>query len=130
MRRRSHYWRDTAIIFTMDDYGGWRDHVPAPRQYGGSAAAPYGLGFRLPLLIISPYAKPGFIFKEVSEQASIAKFIETVFPREHYAQRSGSRRPTRSGQRFTGRFRLRSDSARPARAQSALLFLGGTDCLA
>jgi len=76
---QSDYWKDTAIIITMDDYGGWRDHVPPPRQYGGSASAPYGLGFRLPLLIISPYAKPGFIFKEVSEQASIAKFIETVF---------------------------------------------------
>jgi phospholipase C len=63
----------------MDDFGGWRDHVPPPRQYGGSATSPYGLGFRLPLLILSPYAKPGFVFKEVSEQASIAKFIETVF---------------------------------------------------
>ncbi|HEX3773504.1 MAG TPA: alkaline phosphatase family protein, partial [Polyangiaceae bacterium] len=76
---QSDYWQNTAIIFTMDDYGGWRDHVPPPRQYGGTAGQPYGLGFRLPLLVISPYAKPGFIFKEVSEQASIAKFIETVF---------------------------------------------------
>ena len=35
--------------------------------------------FRLPLLVISPYAKPGFVFKEVSEQASIPRFIERVF---------------------------------------------------
>jgi phospholipase C len=76
---QSSYWADTAVIFTMDDFGGWWDHVPPPRQYGGTAAAPYGLGFRLPLLIISPYAKPGFIFKEVSEQASIARFVERVF---------------------------------------------------
>jgi phospholipase C len=76
---QSDYWQDTAILFTMDDFGGWYDHVPPPRQYGGSAAAPYGLGFRLPLLVISPYAKPGFIFKEVAEQASIARFIEKVF---------------------------------------------------
>jgi phospholipase C len=34
---------------------------------------------RLPLLVISPYARPGFVFKEVSEQASIARFIERVF---------------------------------------------------
>jgi phospholipase C len=53
---QSDYWKDTAIIFTMDDFGGWYDHVPPPRQYGGTAAAPYGLGFRLPILIISPYA--------------------------------------------------------------------------
>jgi phospholipase C len=76
---RSAYWKDTAILFTMDDFGGWHDHVAPPRQYGGSASAPYGLGFRLPLLVISPYAKPGFIFREPSEQASIARFIERVF---------------------------------------------------
>jgi phospholipase C len=72
-------WSSTAILFTMDDFGGWYDHVPPPRQYGGDAQNPYGLGFRLPLIVISPYAKPGFVFKEVSEQASIPRFIETIF---------------------------------------------------
>jgi phospholipase C len=76
---QSDYWKDTAIIFTMDDFGGWYDHVPPPRQDGCSKTAPYGLGFRLPLLIISPYAKPGFVFKEQAEHASIARFIEKVF---------------------------------------------------
>ena len=76
---QSEYWKDTAIIFTMDDFGGWYDHVPPPRQYGGDAQHPYGLGLRLPLLIISPYAKPGFVFKETADQASIARFVERVF---------------------------------------------------
>jgi len=76
---QSPYWKDTAILFTMDDFGGWYDHVPPPRQYGGSAAAPYGLGLRLPLLVISPYARPGFVFKEVADHASIARFLERVF---------------------------------------------------
>jgi phospholipase C len=76
---QSDYWNSTAVIFTMDDFGGWYDHVPPPRQYGGSADAPYGLGFRLPLLIISPFAKPGFVFKEVADQASIARFVERAF---------------------------------------------------
>ena len=75
----SPYWQDTAILFTMDDFGGWYDHVKPPRQYGMDPAHPYGLGFRLPLLIISPYAKPGFVFHEVAEQASIPRFIERVF---------------------------------------------------
>jgi phospholipase C len=75
----SKYWKDTAIIFTMDDFGGWYDHVKPPRQYGCDPKDPYGLGFRLPLIVISPYAKPGFVFKEVSEQASIAAFIEKIF---------------------------------------------------
>ncbi len=75
----SDLWKDTAIIFTMDDFGGWYDHVTPPRRYGMDPAnAPYGLGFRLPLIIISPYAKPG-IFHEVAEQASIPRFIERVF---------------------------------------------------
>ena len=73
-------WKDTAIIFTMDDFGGWYDHVTPPRQYGcDPTGAPYGLGFRVPLIVISPYAKPGYIFHEQAEQASIARFIEKVF---------------------------------------------------
>ena len=75
----SDYWKDTVVLFTMDDFGGWYDHVPPPRQYGCDPKAPYGLGFRVPLIIISPYAKPGFIFKETAEHASIAHFIEKIF---------------------------------------------------
>jgi phospholipase C len=76
---QSDYWKDTAIIFTMDDFGGWYDHVAPPRQYGCDAQHPYGLGFRLPLIVISPYAKPGYVFKENAEQASIPKFILKTF---------------------------------------------------
>ncbi len=75
----SKYWKDTAILFTMDDFGGWYDHVVPPRKYGCDPQKPYGLGFRVPLIVISPYAKPGFVFKEVSEQASIPRFIEEIF---------------------------------------------------
>jgi phospholipase C len=76
---QSPLWADTAILFTMDDFGGWYDHVAPPRQYGCDPAHPYGLGFRLPLIVISPYAKAGYVMHEVAEQASIPKFIETVF---------------------------------------------------
>ncbi len=76
---QSDYWSKSAILFTMDDFGGWADHVPPPRQYGCDPTHPYGLGFRLPLIVISPYAKPGYIFKEISEQASVPRFIEKVF---------------------------------------------------
>jgi phospholipase C len=79
MVMQSPYWADTAILFTMDDFGGWYDHVPLPRQYGGSTTDPYGLGFRLPLIVISPYARPEFIFKDVAEQSSIERFIERAF---------------------------------------------------
>ncbi len=71
---QSPLWKDTVIFFTMDDFGGWYDHVPPPRQYGCDPATPYGLGFRLPLVVMSPYVKPG-VYKNVAEQASIVKFI-------------------------------------------------------
>jgi phospholipase C len=74
----SNYWSDTVIFFSMDDFGGWYDHVPPPRQYGCDAQHPYGLGFRLPLIIMSPYVKQG-VYKNVAEQASIPRFIERIF---------------------------------------------------
>jgi phospholipase C len=83
MLMNSPYWSDTAILITWDDFGGWYDHVLPPRQYGGAPGAPYGLGFRVPLLIVSPYAKPGYILHEQAEQASIARFIEKVFGATH-----------------------------------------------
>jgi len=83
MIMNSAYWQDTAILFTMDDFGGWYDHVPPPRQDGCNPAQPFGLGFRLPLIVISPYAKPGYIFHEDAEQASIPRFIEKVVGATH-----------------------------------------------
>lgn len=75
---QSPLWKDTVIFFTMDDFGGWYDHVPPPRQYGCDATSPYGLGFRLPLIVMSPYVKQG-VYKNVGEQASIVKFILEAF---------------------------------------------------
>jgi phospholipase C len=75
---QSKYWKETAVIFTMDDFGGWYDHVAPPRQYGCDAQNPYGLGFRLPLLVISPWVKPG-VYSKVAEQASIPAFLLKVF---------------------------------------------------
>jgi phospholipase C len=76
---KSDYWKNTAILITMDDFGGWYDHVAPPRQYGGDEQHPYGLGMRLPLIIVSPYARPHYVFKQNAEQASIPRFIERVF---------------------------------------------------
>jgi phospholipase C len=72
------WWR-TAILLTYDDFGGWYDHVAPPKQYGCDHQTPYGLGFRLPAIFISPWARPGFVMKSVAQQASIPKFIEAIF---------------------------------------------------
>jgi phospholipase C len=72
-------WSKTAILMTWDDFGGWYDHVAPPVQYGCDGQTPYGLGFRLPLIIVSPYTKPGSVYKNVAQHASVPKFIEKVF---------------------------------------------------
>ena len=51
----SQYWSSSAIIIVWDDWGGWYDHVPPPQlDYAG-------LGFRVPMILVSPYAKQGYI---------------------------------------------------------------------
>jgi phospholipase C len=70
---QSSYWNSTAILFTWDDYGGWYDHVAPPR------IDKYGYGFRVPMLVISPYARPGYIDHTLADHTSILKFIETTF---------------------------------------------------
>ena len=66
----SPFWKDTAIFITWDDYGGFYDHVPPPQ------VDRFGFGFRVPLLTISPYAKPGYIDSQLGEFSSVLRFIE------------------------------------------------------
>ena len=67
---QSQYWNSTAIVVTWDDWGGWFDHVVPPQLYYD------GLGFRVPMLVISPYAKPSYISHTQYEFASILRFVE------------------------------------------------------
>jgi phospholipase C len=67
---KSDYWATTAIFVTWDDWGGWYDHVQPPY------VDVYGLGPRVPLIVISPYAKPGYISHVQGEFSSLAKFVE------------------------------------------------------
>ncbi|HEY1656182.1 MAG TPA: alkaline phosphatase family protein [Candidatus Tumulicola sp.] len=69
----SPYWNSTAIFIMWDEYGGWYDHVPPPMEdYDG-------LGIRVPLLIISPYAKKHYVSHVQYEHGSILKFVEDTF---------------------------------------------------
>jgi len=69
----SPYWANTAIFVTWDDWGGWYDHV-AP-----SIINSYEYGFRVPLIVISPYAKAAYISHTTHDFGSILKFIEDTF---------------------------------------------------
>jgi phospholipase C len=66
-------WRSSAVFITWDDFGGFYDHVP-PQQVDQ-----YGLGFRVPLLVVSPYARSGYIDHAQAEFSSVLKFIEADF---------------------------------------------------
>jgi phospholipase C len=77
----SAYWADTAIFITWDDWGGWYDHVPSPQVLIDCAqwGCGYVYGFRVPLVLVSPYAKAGYISKQQHDFGSILKFVETTF---------------------------------------------------
>jgi phospholipase C len=70
---QSQYWSNTVIFITWDDWGGWYDHV-RPVQYNS-----YELGFRVPLIVVSPYAKRHFVSHRQHEFGSILKFVEKTF---------------------------------------------------
>ncbi len=76
---QSQYWNNTAIIVMWDEWGGWYDHV-GPQQYPDPSTHAFeGLGFRVPLIIVSPYAKAGYISHKQHEIASTLHFIENTF---------------------------------------------------
>jgi phospholipase C len=92
----SRYWKDTAIIVAYDDSDGWYDHVMPPILKGSAVAdvdalngagkcgnassgeypARCGYGARLPLLVVSPYARVNFVDHAVTDLTSILRFIE------------------------------------------------------
>jgi phospholipase C len=67
---RSPMWEDTAIFLVWDDYGGFYDHVPPPQVDG------FGFGIRVPLLVISPYAREGYVDHTLGEFSSVLRFVE------------------------------------------------------
>jgi phospholipase C len=92
---QSPFWSSTAIIIAYDDSDGWYDHVVspivmqsstpddqlnAPGSCGSGTNATYqgrcGYGPRLPLLVISPYAKANYVDHTTTDQSSILRFIE------------------------------------------------------
>jgi phospholipase C len=69
----SQFWDSTAIFITWDDFGGWYDHVTPPQVDA------MGLGFRVPLIIVSPYAKHDYVSHTTHEFGSMLHYIEEVF---------------------------------------------------
>jgi phospholipase C len=80
-------WESTALFITYDEHGGYYDHVPPPRAIApdsikpltkpGDRAGGYDrLGFRVPLIVVSPWAKRGFNSSVVQDHTSLLAFVE------------------------------------------------------
>ena len=70
---KSNLWTKSALFVTYDEGGGYFDHVPPPQLDA------YGLGMRVPALVISPWAKRGYVSGQLYEHNSLLKFMERRF---------------------------------------------------
>ena len=68
--QKSRYWAESAFLWTYDGWGGFYDHVPPP------AVDPYGYGFRVPALLVSPYSRRGFVDHTTLDYTAALRFIE------------------------------------------------------
>ena len=95
-------WAKTVLFATYDENGGFFDHVPpvtappgTPGEYITAPAVPdptvvgnppilgpIGLGFRVPMLIVSPFSRGGFVSSDLFDHTSVLRFIETLFGAE------------------------------------------------
>ena len=72
----------TVLFLNYDENDGFFDHVPPPSPVAGTAgefvgATPVGLGFRVPMLVISPWSRGGWVDSEVFDHTSVIRFLET-----------------------------------------------------
>ncbi len=83
-------WAHTAIFITYDEHGGYYDHVPPPKACVPDDLAPKleakdppgafdRFGFRVPLIVVSPYAKRHYVSHVVVGHTSILRFVEARF---------------------------------------------------
>jgi phospholipase C len=89
-------WSQTALFITYDEQGGFFDHVTPPTpepgtpgefltasggvaQSGETGLYPIGLGFRVPMLVVSPFSRGGYVCSDVFDHTSMLQFLETRF---------------------------------------------------
>ncbi len=77
----SPYWDKAAFMWTYDDWGGWYDHVPPPQVDKD------GYGFRVPAILVSAYAKKGYVDSTTSDYTSMLKFIQENWQLDPLSQR-------------------------------------------
>jgi phospholipase C len=84
---RAPTWKNTALFITYDEHGGYYDHVPPPRAIKPDSTPPMlsagdipgaydRYGFRVPTIVVSPWAKPNYVSNVVQDHTSILAFME------------------------------------------------------
>ncbi len=76
---KSKYWKHAAIIITWDDSEGDYDHVPPPVIVNGPDKQVFKFGPRVPLILISPYARTHEVDHQDGSQSSVVKFVDELF---------------------------------------------------
>ena len=101
---RSASWESSLFLWTYDDWGGWYDHVPPP------AVDDYGYGFRVPALLVSPYAREGYVDSTPYDFTSMIRFVSDNWGLEPLAARD----------RYAASFVAALDFRQPPRAREFL----------
>jgi phospholipase C len=72
-------WPQVAIFITWDDWGGWWDHVTPPEVEKWTDGTQFRFGGRVPCLVLSPYARKGYVSKARHSHVSLVRFCEVTF---------------------------------------------------
>ncbi len=107
----SPYWSESAIIITWDDSEGDYDHVPPPILAKGPDGSVISDGPRVPLILISPYARTNHVAHSQGNQASVVKFVDTVFDLPPLALLPDELRGRKLGEKEFGQKNLGPDDA-------------------
>jgi phospholipase C len=121
-------WRSSAFLLAYDDWGGWYDHVKPPQVDN------YGYGFRVPAILVSPYARQGHVDSTTLDFTSILRFIEDNWGLPPLTRRDATANSIASGFDFAAGPRVASfvsphrgpaeEEARVVRYRVYLLYLG------
>ena len=90
------HWNEMAIVVLYDDWGGFYDHVAPPVRQCKNGQI-FQAGFRIPAIIVSPYAKKGFVLKAPAEQASVPRLVEELWGMKFMTERDPHARDGVSG---------------------------------
>jgi phospholipase C len=125
-------WSKTVVFITYDENGGFFDHVPPPvpprgtvgefinartlPSAAGGVVGPLGLGFRVPMLVVSPFSKGGYVSSQLFDHTSQIQFLEQRFG-IHCANISAWRRHTVGD--LSGTLHLSADTQAPSLPSTA-----------